>query len=331
MKKAVLVTVLLLCCLALAGCGNEQDGISTDFAADTVFTVGSRRISLPEWYLYALPITAEAESTYGHDIWSYIVDDEDTTMGEAMKEDIRERITYVQIVRAKAEEYGIELNEDDIFDVNLQTEEYYEKLTPEQIEKYGITPEIIREIYSDNLLAMKVYENLTFNIDTAIPDEEVRHMVLQYIVIPKYREGEDETREYYSPEELEDVKSRAQQLLDGMLAAPDVKSLSQADNESFTAIELTADLATLKEKLPEELAEKAFAMRQDEINGLYDTEDAWFILDCIEQTNEEATDKARVKIIEQRQKDLFSRLYSEWEKAVIVKLNYTVWDTIEIK
>ena len=89
-----------------------------------------------------------------------------------------------------------------------------------------------------------------------------------------------------------------------------------------------ADYATLAEKLPENIPGIAFSLRQDEINGLYETEDAFFILDCVTHTDEETTNAARIRIIEERQKALFEEQYSAWEKETVVKINYKIWDEI---
>lgn len=335
MKRIKLLRLAAACLasavLLLTGCsgsiGNE-DAVTIDFLEDTVFTVADCRVGLAEWYLYALPRMAEAESMYGGNVWNYRVDSEGTTLGSRIRDDIREQITYVKIVCAQAERLGIALNEDDMFDINIQTDDYMNKLTAAQKQKYGITSDIVQQVYSDNLLAMKVYENLTLNIDTNIPDEEVRHMFLEYIMILKHAEDDDATDTEYSAEELETIRTDAENFLAGVLADKSVTRLDEVNVEGYSPIELIADYATLQNKLPGDLAGIAFSLRENEINGLYETDDAFFIFDCVARTDEDSTNEARIRIIEQRQKELFAREYSEWEAQVVTKLNYKVWDKI---
>ena len=64
--------------------------------------------------------------------------------------------------------------------------------------------------------------------------------------------------------------------------------------------------------------------------GVYDTEDAFFIFECESRNEEESTNKARIDIIERRQRELFEKEYRQWEEETITKLNYSVWDDISV-
>lgn len=331
MRKKLL-PVLVALTLLLTGCGKSSgdDAVTTSFLSDTVFTVADCRVSLAEWNLYALAQISEAENMYGTGIWGYQVDG-GKTLGEALKEDIREQIEYIKIVSARAQQYGLGIGEDEQIDINLQTDEFMSRLTEEQQKEYGITRDLVRSVYEDNLLAMKVYEDLTLNIDTTTSDEEVRHMVLQYVMILK--DYEDESGEFvkYAPEEIVRIKAEAEEYLRKAVEDPEITRLDEVNDDRYSVVELVADLATLKEKLPGDLPGIAFSLRQDEINGLYETDDAFFIFDCVNRTDEDTTNAARIRIIEARQKALFEEQYAGWESEAVVKLNYNVWDTIEIK
>lgn len=334
MKKKILSVLLAaLWLLVCTGCkqASNEDSVTTDFLSDTVFTVADCRVSMAEWNLYALAKISEAEDMYGTDIWEYQVDANGTTLGEAMKEDIREQIVYIKIVSARAKQYGLSIGEDEQIDINLQTDDFMSKLTEEQKREYGITRDLVRSVYEDNLLAMKVYEDLTLNIDTTTAEDEVRHMVLQYIMINK--DYEDASGEFvkYPNEEIASMKADAEAFLREITSDSAITRLDEIDDDRYSVVELVADYATLKEKLPGDLPGIAFSLRQDEINGLYETDDAFFIFDCVERTDEDTTNAARIEIIEARQKALFEEQYAEWESEAVVKLNYNVWDSIEIK
>jgi len=336
---ALLALLCIMVSLFAGGCdtfGNKDGNtgktdtseLTTSFLEDTVFTVSDVRISLTEWYLYALRQIADVEAMYGEGIWDYEVDTEGTTMWDAVKNDIMEQIIYIKIVCARAAELGIEINEDDQLTINLETDEFMSGLSGEQKERYGITPEIVKGIYTDNILAMKVYENLTLNIDTEIPDIEVRHMVLEYISILKDYENEDGEIVEYTEEELAVIKADAEAYLAAAIANTGITRLAEINDDRYSVVELVADYAELKEKLPGDIPDKAYSLRQKEINGLYETDDAYFILDCVEYIDEETTNAARVKIIEARQKALFEEKYSAWEAETVIKINYKVWDSI---
>ena len=337
-KRTARIRVIGMAILFLAlsvlmpGCGGDtaEEGITTDFLEDTVVTVGTSRVSLSEWYLYALPKISSATALYGKNIWQFRISDDEGTMADVVKQDILDQIIYVKIVCSKAEQLGITLNEDELGDIETETLNYMSMLTPEQKSRFGITEENVRNVYCDNLLAMKVYENLTLNINTDIPDEEVRHMVIEYICANKNFENGDNGTERFSDEELSEMKNLMESLYDQAVTDPEITSLSQLENEQYAAVELITDYAGLKEKFPAELAEMVFNMHEGDVAGVYDTEDAFFIFECESRNEEESTNKARIDIIERRQRELFEKEYRQWEEETITKLNYSVWDDISV-
>lgn len=332
MKKRIeYIICIIFAILCLAGCQNDDEtAITTDFLEDTVFTVGTERVSLAEWYLYEMPQIGAIEAMYGKDIWKYHISDDEGDMSDVMKQDIMDQIVYVKVVCERAEQLGIALNEDELGDIEAETLDYMGRLTSEQKSRYGITEDIVRSVYCDNLLAMKVYENLTLNIDTNIPDEEVRHMIIEYICANKTYETGDDTTQRYSDEELAAIREQVENLYQTAISDEEITRLGQLDNEKYGAIELVTDYAGLKEKFPKDLADLVFGMSENEILGVYDTEDAFFVFDCVKYKDEETTDEARVRIIEQRQRELFEEEYGHWEAETVTKLNYAVWDTISI-
>lgn len=328
--KVCLIFAILI--LMMTGCKDniEEEGVTTDFLEDTVVTVGTERVSLAEWYLYALPKVSAATTMYGKDIWKYKISDDEGTMADAVRGDILNQIIYVKIVCSRAEQLGISLNEDELSDIETETLNYMDMLSEKQKKDYGITGDVVRSVYCDNLLAMKVYENLTLNIDTDIPDEEVRHMVIEYICANKTFENGDNGIERFSPEELAEMKDVIETLYLTAVSTPEIEKLSQLENEKYAAIELITDYNGLKEKFPADLARKVFEMREGEIIGPFDTEDAYFIFDCVRRNDEDSTNKAKIGIIERRQRELFEQEYRKWEEEIITKINYSVWDGINI-
>ncbi len=332
-RFAVFLAAALLVMIVAAGCDKEENTdrseLTTSFLEDTVFTVSDERVGLTEWYLYALPQIAQTESLYGKEIWDYKINDDSVSMWDSVKDDIMGQIVYIKIVCARAESLGISLSEDDLLTINLQTDEYMSRLSTAQKEEYGITEDIVKKIYRDNMLAMKVYENLTLNIDTDIPDEEVRHMVLEYIPILKDHELDNGEIVDYTPEELALIKADAEQYLAAARADTNITHLAEINDDRYSVVEMVADFEELSNKLPGDIPRIAFSMNEGEIAGLFETDDAFFILDCVRRTDEESTNEARIAIIESRQKALFEEQYSIWEKETVIKTNYKVWDSLE--
>ena len=311
MRKRI-TALLLILVLVLTGCSGaeEEKPKEIPFEADTVLIVGDKVVNLAKGYLYALPQYEETDRLYGSSIWDYVVDARGTTMKTAVKGDIRSQIIYTEIVCSKADELGIALTEEDNMDINLMTADYMDKLTPAMKAKYGVTEEDVRAIYADNKLALKVYEYLTLNVDTTTTEKPDGDPVM------------------YDESELKERSTLALDYLDRVKADPDVTELSQVTDETFVPITVTADYTTLVEKLSEKIADIAFSMKKGEIEGLFDSPDAYFILDCVESENEAATNAARIRIIEERQREYFAQKYEKWSDETVVRVNAEVWDTL---
>jgi len=329
MKNRILA-LILLAVFALTGCGTDEADkpVQIQFEEDTVFIVGDKVVNLAKWNLYALPQYEETDRLYGSSIWDYIVDARGTTMEAAVKGDIKDQIVYTEIVCSQATQIGISLTEEDNMDINLMTAAYMDKLDSTMIERYGIKEEDVREIYADNKLALKVYEYLTLNVDTSTTEKQVRNMVLEYVPILKYYEGDNEEVVMYSDDEIEKQCREALDYLDRVKANPDFTKLSDLTDEVFTPISITADYSTLVDKLSEKIADIAFQMHKGEVNGLYDSPDALFILDCVDPEDEAATNAAKIRIIEARQKEYFAEKYEKWRDETPVRINHEVWDTL---
>jgi len=325
-----IAALFLLVVLVLTGCsgGEEEIPDPIPFEEDTVFIVGDKVVNLAKWYLYALPQYEETDRLYGSSIWDYVVDARGTTMKTAVKGDIKSQIVYTEIVCSKAEELGLELTEEDNMDINLLTADYMDKLTQNMIDKYGIKEEDVRSVYADNKLALKVYEYLTLNVDMSTTEKQVRNMVLEYVPILKYYENDDGNIVMYDEGEIEAKGRQAQEYLDRVKADPDITELNQVTDETFKPITITANYSTLVDKLSEKIADIAFSMEKGEINGIYDSPDAFFILDCVEPENEAATNAAKIEIIEERQREYFADKYSKWSDETPVRINSEVWDTL---
>lgn len=310
---------------------SDEKGELSDTAvkmAQTAFMVGDREVSYGEVILYMQSEVEKMEALYGSELWTLELDSSGLTVGESYKDELLKRISYVKIVCAQAESLNIALSEDELIDINLATEDFMSSLTDEQIERYAITRELVHEIYCDNMLANKVYEILTLNIDTSVTEDEVRNMVLQYVSISKFYRDANGKQLEYTGEELEEIKSNAGNFLE-KARNMSLTSLTELEQDEYQITELVAGKDEMSEELSPELAGLAFGLRDGEFSDIYETDYGFYILFCAAESDEEATQNATIKILEERQKALFEDLYSEWELNTRIKVNWDVWDTLK--
>ena len=331
MNKKIL-SLLILICLSLgllSSCKkNTPQAEQPAFKEDTVFTINGIEVSIPEWNLYMQPVKSDIDRLYGSSIWDLKMDSEGKMFGDSLKENVRDKITDVKLIASKAEELGVKLTEDDRTDIALKAEDYMEKLNESALaEKYGITLELVEKVYSDNLLATKVYEHLILNVSTETEETEVRHMVLQYMMYPKSYETREGETVYRSDEEIGNIKRKFESIK-AALANTEKGTLKDMETEELTASELIADLAELKNRLPEEEAGVVFWLRGYETSPLIETDEAILLFQCIQIKDEESTNAARVRVIEEREQQVFETAYTEWKENVVIETNDKVWNSL---
>ncbi len=319
----------------LFGDEEEESAPKISFDSDTLFIVGTQKVSLSEWFLYMQPEAEEMRALYGPQIFDYDLESIDETMAEALKDEVRSNIVYIKTVCGQAESLGIALNEDDMIDVNLMVEDYLLELEDmpahdrELFDELKIGEELIRKTYADNMLATKVYEYLTLNVDTTIPEDDVRFMILQYVTFLKYKTEGNEERTELTEEEIAAVRAEAEALETRARTDEAVTKLSDLGDD-VSVSELIMDKKGLEESLGERIADEAFALKKGQISSLIETEDAFFLLDCISESDTEMTNAAKIKIIEERQATVFDESYAKWEAQTPVYTNEALWAELKV-
>ncbi|MDF2487208.1 MAG: hypothetical protein K0R46_3376, partial [Herbinix sp.] len=152
-------------------------------AGELMAMIGDIRIYYNEAMVYLKSAQGNYESNYGNTVWSADILGNGETFGMMIKEEVINQITELKIIGAEAAKLEITLTEEELADANAYAKEHFEGLTSEDISKYLITEELLRQVYADNLLAEKTFENLTINVDTEVTDLESKQVTIQQILI----------------------------------------------------------------------------------------------------------------------------------------------------
>lgn len=337
---------LLLLAMLVTGCGHEENlknptptpyptGVPQELVPKmtrkerffhTLLRVGEVEVSYGEVILYMQSRKKEMETLFSRQIWDYKLDKEGTTYGDMLKDELMAQIIYTKRVCAQAKGLGISLTEDEKMDVNEYTVTFLGKFSPEELDYYGITREQVESFYRDNLLAMKVYESLTLNVDTDVSDEEARQTVLYYLFVAKYGIGEDKEHTELSGEEAEKVRERALALSAKAREVTDFYTFARDNTDDTDEIQLCIGPGEMKP----ELEAAAFALKEGEISPLLETEDGYFLFYCKTYLDEAATQAKKEEIILARQNAAFLEQYEKWEAETEVWVDLALWEAVDL-
>ncbi len=320
------VALLLAALFSLCACGKKGSGttvvLTTGLAGDEIFRIENKSCRLPEIMVYLTTTQNQYEEVYGEGIWE--VNLEGVTLEENVKEMALARIAQIKTLNLMAEEKGVTLDEDEQRRVKLAAEEYYSSLNETEIEKMGVTPEVIEQLYAEYALAEKVYRHIIQDINLEISDDEARTITVSHILIKTYMLDGRGERITYTEQAKEAAYARACEVL---ALATD----GEHDFESLITQYSEDPVATYSFRKGEKEAEfenAAFNLGTDEISGIVEDACGYHIIKCLNTFNQEETDQNKLLIVEERKKEVFGEEYDVFVETLTRKLNDKVWEEV---
>ncbi len=325
--KLLLFVVLLIAAAVFFGRKTENKKEETIWQEGSMLRVGDTQVDYREGMIYLNAVQEDYEQYYGSDIWKYAVDSQGNTMGELIKDQTLEQIIYVKVVCKKADTLGIVLSEEELQLVDEQTAAYMEKIQGSGLLLHGVNADIVRRIYSDNLLARKTFEVTTLNVDTDIPDKEAAQHRFQTIAIRNFKIDSAGNRVAYEGTEFEELKARVETLRQQALETEDFAKFAQANTEDATKLEILGGVGDF----PEEYEDIVLALNAGEVSEVIKTEDYYYIFYCVTDFDVDATHEKKEEMIAARQEAEFQARYQEWREITHIDVNEEVWDALDFE
>ncbi len=324
-KKSILLVLVSGLVLA-SGCALPfvKKNTGTKWADGVMMRIGDEQIDYREGLVYIDATKRDYEKYYGSGIWSFVKDEEGGTLGDTVKEQILDEMIYIKIVCARAEELHVSLTGDELRAVDEQTDSYMKNVLPQDLIEKKVTRDIIRKIYSDNMLARKVFEQATLNIDTNIPNEEAGQHHLYTIAVRNYKIGASGEKEKYTGQEKEDMLGRMEDLRKNALAAEDFLTYAAKVTEDDSMLDMYAGPGDLDKGIED----RVLSLNDGEMSEVLETEDYLYIFYCKSSFDVDKTLEKKEEIIADRQAKAFESFYASWRESTGVEINHDVWDNM---
>lgn len=331
-RLRLMVAGIMVCvCLFSTACG-KGDGSSiiptqsvskNGWQEGSVVRIGNTQVDYREAMLYLQSTKEEYEAMYGEDIWQYQLAEDGSTLGEWVKDQTLEQIVYMKIICNQADALGISLDEEDWTNINEQTLDYMAHFQDSELLLYGIDEEIVKQIYADNALALKVYESVTLNVEVEIPEEEARQRRYQCLNVKNYHVDAMGNRVSLTVLELIAVMDKVDDLYEKAQTTSDFYALAFANTEDDTYLDVTLG----KGDFPAEIEEEVLMMQSGEIK-LVKTPEEYYIFRCVSDYEEDATHEKKEELIAIKQEEEFQKLYRTWKQETDVEINEEIWKAI---
>lgn len=334
-KKHTVLPVLILLLLVIAGgvwlADPFDKGKTPKWRDGAMLRIGETQVDYREGLVYLHAVQEEYEQYYGNDIWQYAVDMGGNTIGGQIREQILEQMIYIKIVCEQADALGIVLSEEELHDVESKTARYMEKIKDTELVLRGVNEDIVRRIYTDNVLARKTFEYVTLNVDTDISNEEAGQHRFNSIAIRNYKIGSSGERVEYSEKETKELRERMQELLVQAHQTEDFYKLANSMTEDAPMLDFAAGKGDFPESFSAEQEEALLSLKSGELSEVMETTDYYYIFYCVTDFDMDATHEKKEKIIAERQKEEFKKRYAEWRAQAVIEVNEEVWNSVQFE
>ncbi len=313
--------VLLVVCLS--GCGKNDNKIkvvlTTGFDKNEVFRIEKMSCTLPEIMVYLTTMQNQYERIYGEQIWDADLDG--VSLEDSVKETVLAQIAQVKTMNLLAEQNHVTLSPEEMHAVEQAAEEYYNSLNETERKKMKVTKEIVVTLYSEYALAEKVYNYIIKDINPEISDDEARTITIEHILIKTYALDGSGNKVEFSDSDKKEAYERALEVFKKVqIGEQDFESLAQLYSEDET---ITYSFG--KGMMDPAFEEAAFNLGTNEVSGIVESESGYHIIKCISTFNREETDANKIKIVEQRKKEVFGEEYEMFADSLTKKLNEKLW------
>lgn len=307
----------------------EEDGEQAA-AGELIILVGDVKVYYNEVMVYLKSVQENYETDYGKDIWDVDIFGDGRSFGEYIKEEVLKQITQLKVISEEAGKEGITLTAEEKADASAYAQEHFLGLSDKDIDRYLVSMELLERVYSDNILAEKVFETKTIDVDTNVSDLTARQITVQHIFVSGSEEDDQGMRVPLPMEKRQTAYEKVNNLLEKVRSGEDFYTLAEANTEA-DVIEHTFGRGEAPEEYGDIFEQAAFNLKSGEISDIITTGYGWHIIYCVTDFNEDATIRVKEAIIEERRMNLFADIYSEWSKNYDVVINSETWDEISLK
>ena len=322
---------MLLGMLAVTMCGCQNKGeekkegtkivLTTGFEEDEIFRIEKSSCKISEIMIYLMNTKNQYEEIFGKEIWNTSHDG--VTLEANIKETVLAKLAKIKAMNLLAQQEGIVLDEGEKSRVMKASEEYYKSLNEVEIAGFQVTQEQIYTMYEEYALADKVYEHLITDINPEISDDEARTITVQHVLIKTYSLNEEGEKVSYTEQAKREAYERASKVWQLAKKGEDFSGLiaeySEDSSPSYSFGKGSLDTA---------FEEAAFNLGTDEISNIVESASGYHIIKCISTFDREETDRNKIKIVEQRRKEVFEEEYTKFVNGLTKNLNTKLWEKV---
>lgn len=336
MKAAVaigIIFVIVVCSLV----GYDQ------LKPKLILTVNNEKVYLNDamYYIY----NAEASATmydsiyqqlYGSSYWDY-VDDDGNTGSDLAKTEVMNNLTKDTVIYLMATDEGYTISDEDktsgqeqytALEKNLSAKQ---KLEPGMSKKEltnALTKKALVDRYKKDVIASC---NLDYDsIKGEISKKDYREYDVQYYYVSTVTTDDENNQKEVSAEEKAAALEKIQSIAKTAATAEDFTKV--VDTETDTSVTFKEDGSFIEKdgSFGDAMDKKVKAMKNDEVSGVLEGDDGYYVVKMIDNNSTASYDKAVEDAVSSAEDEAFQGKYDEKSSNYTTTVNDDVWDLITL-
>lgn len=304
-KKITLAAILLSLTVMLCGCriGNLEIVYLQDIWPGQVFKIGKEVCTQKEARVYLTNYRNIYGESYGMDLWK---DSGEKSLESYTKEKVLTQMAKIKCRSGLAKEKEIELTKQEKKAAANAAKEYYQSLSEKERKYLDVKQSDLEDMYEEYLLAEKVYDVLTKDVDTEISEDEARVVDVMQIFVTD--------------------KAKATELQNRIKNGEDFAALAGSYNEKGVI-----QTAVGRNDVSKEVEEQVFELENNQITEMIPVKNGYYFAKCINKYNRDLTNQNKETLLNERKQAAFDKEYQAYLKDVSKVLNKSQWNKLNLK
>lgn len=308
----------------LSGCGIN--------ANQTVATMEGKTVTLGIVNFMARYQQAVSDDLYrayfGDDVWEQDLYGNGSTMADTFKGDVVDSLHEMYTLQAHMGEYNVALSAEETAKIDETVVAFMNANSADTLKEMGATEELVKEYLTLSAIQQKMHDAIIVGADTNVSDEEANMRGYTYVqtgIVGYY--GEDSNYAYYTEDEVAALEAEFNQMYDEIVDPSDLETVAESYGYSATAGSYGADDDSLDENVKAALD----ALSEGQLSSVITTDSALYIVRLDTETDADATEENRQRIIETRQETFYADTVSAWQENDGWKVKERVLQKISFK
>ncbi len=243
------------------------------------------------------------EQAYTDRIWDVEVE-AGKTFETYLLEQVQSFLKDLKTMNLLADSQALELTSAEREQLRQVSAKYYQGLTEGDIQYMGVTPEDVEALYEEYYMANKLVRELTEEMNLEVSDSEAKVITVRQAVLTD--------------------RQKAAEIAAAAEEGGDFAAIVEEKTE-HAAQELQMGRGQGDEKL--EAA--AFALGIGEISPVVEADGQYYIFQCVNDYEVEATKERKAQLYEERKSQAFGKIYAQFQTEHEVVLTDPMWSELQ--